>query len=127
MKYDAAIVRGATALVSPLAFLFSLSLLATRPPGEGAGVFAGLAFAMALLLHALVFGAGASRRAFPAQVARLSLALGVVLACAGAGFVAIPFAGQILECGLFLAMIGAAHLVMTVLIGRAPTMLDEDW
>jgi multisubunit Na+/H+ antiporter MnhB subunit len=127
MKYDAAIVRGASALVLPLMFLFALAVLATHAPGQGSGVLAGLSFALALTLHVLAFGAGASRRAFPGAAARFCLALGVILAVAGAGFVGLFFAMQMTEFGIFLAIIGAAQLILAALIGRAPTLLDEEW
>lgn len=127
MKYDAAIVRSASALLLPAMFLFALSVLATHAPGQGSGALAGLCFALALMLHALVFGAGAARRAFSALAARFCLAVGIGLALAGAGFVRLSFAAQMLEFGVFLVVSGALHLTFTVLIGRAPTLQDEDW
>src|SRR5262245_37687593 len=104
MRFDAAIVRGASALLLPVMFLFALSVLATHQPGQGSGALAGLSFALALALHVLVFGAGAARRAFPGLAARLCLAAGIGLALAGAGFVQLFFAAQMLEFGIFLVI-----------------------
>lgn len=126
MKFDGAVIKEAARLFLPLAFLFALSLLATRAPGQGAGLIAGLGFALALMLHALIFGAGAARRAFPGVAARGALAGGVVLAALGAGFTHAPLAAEIAELGLFLAIVGAFGLVFAVLIGRAPTLREED-
>ncbi len=127
MRFDAAIVRGASGLLLPVVFLFALTILATHAPGQGSGALAGLCFALALMLHVLVFGAGAARRAFSGLAARLCLAAGICLALAGAGFVGLFFASQMLEFGVFLAIIGAVQLTLAVLLGRAPTLLDEDW
>jgi len=45
---------------------------------------------------------------------------------AGAGAEGLPFAAQASELGVFLATVSGAHLVLTVLIGRAPTLREVD-
>jgi multicomponent Na+:H+ antiporter subunit B len=121
------VLRAAAKLHTPLIVLFAASLLAVRAPGEGVGFIAGLAFALALVLHVIVFGAAAARAAFPTPLARVLLALGVIGALVGAGAPNFQYARQLGEAGLFLATISAFALVLAVLAGRAPTLRDEDW
>jgi multisubunit Na+/H+ antiporter MnhB subunit len=110
---------------TPLIVLFALSLLAVRAPAGGVGFVAGLAGALALVVHALVFGADAARKAVPPALARALLAVGLIAAAAGAGAPRWPFAPQVLEAGLFAVTVAAVSLVLAVLIGRAPTLRDE--
>lgn len=121
------ILLSAARLYAPLILLFGLTLLAARTPGDGVGFVAGLAFALALVLHALVFGAAGLRAAFPPPIMRLVLAAGVVVALAGAGLPGWRFAAQALEAGLTAATAAAAGLIIAVLFGRAPTLRDADW
>lgn len=121
------VLRGAARLHMPLIALFALSLLATRPAGEGAGLLAGLALLLALMLHVLVFGAAASRRALPGPAARLLCALGLIASLLGAGAPGLPYAAQIGEAGLFALILGGGVLAIAVLVGRAPTLRDEAW
>lgn len=128
MKPGASIVLASAArLYAPLLVLFALTLVALRAPGAGVGFVAGLAFALALVLHALVFGAAASRAAFPPVFARCLLALGVIAAVIGAGVPAWPYAARLIEAGAMGATIGAAALIVSVLFGRAPTLREGEW
>lgn len=128
MKPGAHISLGAAArFYTPLIALFALSLLATRAPGAGVGFVAGLTTALALVVHVLVFGAGAARRAFPPTLARVVLVLGLVAAAIGAGLPGLRFAPQALEAGLFATTIAAAALVLAVLVGRVPALRDEEY
>lgn len=120
-------LRSAARFYIPLLLLFTLSFLATRAAGGGVGLSAGIGVALALALHVLVFGAGAARVAFPAPAARAALSLGLVIALSGAGFKAASFAPQLAEAGLFMATVGGSALALKVLVGRAPTLRDEDW
>jgi len=127
MKPGAAVqIRAAGQLYAPLIALFALSLLATRAPGAGAGFIAGLAFALVLVLHALVFGAAAAKRAWPPLAAQALVAFGVCAALAGAG-AQWRFAPVLAEAGVFAATAGAASLIIVVSFGRAPTLRDADW
>ena len=121
------ILLSAARLYAPLILLFALTLLAARAPGGGVGLMAGLAFALALALHVLVFGAAGLRAAFPPPVMRLVLAAGVVVALAGAGTPGWRFSAQAVEAGLTAATAAAAGLIIAVLSGRAPTLRDADW
>ncbi len=128
MKPGAQIILvSALRLYAPLVLLFALTLLSARAPGSGVGFMAGLAFALALALHGLVFGAPGLRAAFPPPAMRLVLAAGVIAALAGAGAPQWPFAAQAVEAGVMAATAAAASLVIAVLFGRAPTLRDADW
>ncbi len=121
------VVAAAARLYAPLLGLFALTLFVTRAPGSGVGFLAGLVFGLALALHALAFGAGASRAAFPPSVAHTGLSAGVLTVLLGAASPGLGFAAQLAEAGLFLATGSAAALILAVLVGRAPTLPDGEW
>ncbi|GAM98833.1 hypothetical protein U91I_02469 [alpha proteobacterium U9-1i] len=128
MKPGAHIVlRAAARFYFPLVLLLALSVLATYPAGSGVGLAAGLLVALALLLHALVFGATAARAAFPASLARALMCLGVVGGCVAAGARGLPWSPLLLEGAMFAVVAAGATLALKVLAGRAPTLRDEDW
>ncbi len=120
-------VRAAVWLYTPLIALFAFSLLPARPAGGGVGFVVGLALALVLILHALMFGAAAARRALPGPIARAMLALGLIAAVVGVGAPGLAYAPRVIEAGLMLTTLGAAALALAVLAGRAPTMREEDW
>ena len=122
-----AVLRAAGRFHVPLIILFALSLLATHGAGGGVGLLAGLVFALALALHALVFGADAARAALPGPALRALLGAGLVAVLVGAGAPRLAFAPQIAEAGLFLLTIAALAIFITALAGRAPTIKAEDW
>jgi multisubunit Na+/H+ antiporter MnhB subunit len=117
----------AARLYAPLILLFGITLVAARAPGEGVGFLAGLGFALALTLHALVFGAAALRSAFPVVVMRLVLAAAVLAALAGAAGPGWRYAPQLIEAGLAAATAAGAGLVVAGLFGRVPTLRDAEW
>lgn len=126
MRGTQVVIAAATRFFAPLTALFALALLATRAPGDGAGFVAGLAFGLVLLLHALTFGADAARAAFPMVAARLSVALGLIAVCVGAGVPGFVFAGQVIEAGAFALTLGGIAFVVQTLFGRAPTLRDAE-
>lgn len=121
------IVAAAAQLYAPLIALFAFALLAGWQAGTGVGFLAGLAFAMGLALYALVNGAIAARRTFPAWLCRLTLVAGVGAAIAGAGAPGLPFASRLVEAGAFASTLGACALIIAALFGRAPTLRDAEW
>lgn len=128
MKPGAQIILvSAARLYTPLILLFALTLFAARAPGGGVGFMAGLAFALAFVLHGLVFGAAGLRAAFPPLAMRLLLAAGMAIALAGAGGPGLRFSAQAVEAGLALTTAASASLVIAALFGRAPTLRDADW
>lgn len=120
-------IGAASRLYAPLMALFALSLLAGWPAGSGVGFVAGLVFALALVLHGLVFGAAAARRAFPPVLCRLVAALGLIAASVGAGVPGLALAPRIVEAGLFAVTLAGASMILSVLFGRAPTLRDAEW
>ncbi|MES1156201.1 MAG: MnhB domain-containing protein [Alphaproteobacteria bacterium] len=122
-----AVLRAAGRFYVPLIIVFALSLLATRGAGGGVGLIAGLVLALALALHALVFGADAARAASPGPALRTLLGVGLVAVLAGVGAPRLPFAAQVVEAGLFLLTTATLSLFITALAGRAPTITAEDW
>lgn len=126
MSSSNVIVAAAARLFTPLMALFAAALLVGGAPGDGVGFVAGLAFGLALMLHALTFGVAAARVALPTPLARLLLALGVVLACVGAGTPGFVFSPQFVEAGAFAATTAGAALSIQVLFGRAPTLRDAE-
>ncbi|HWA00130.1 MAG TPA: MnhB domain-containing protein [Caulobacterales bacterium] len=128
MKAGAYVVlRVAARLYLPLTLVFAFSLFAARPAGAGVGLLAGLAFAIALILHVVLFGAAATRAALPEPVLRVTLALGVGAALAGAGLPGAPYAAQIVEGGLFLISVATCAAFVIALAGRAASLREEAW
>jgi len=121
------VLASAAGLYVPLIALFALTLVWTRAPGSGAGFLGGAAFALALVLHALVFGAAASRAAFPPTAARIVLVLAVIAVMAAGGLPEWRYAGQAIEAGVFAATATASALIVAALFGRAPTLRDAEW
>jgi multisubunit Na+/H+ antiporter MnhB subunit len=121
------VAAAAARLYGPLIVLFALNLLASGAPQSGVGFVGGLAFALALALYALVFGAAAARSALPPVVARLMLALGAGAAIVSTGASHISFSDVGAEAGLFLAAVATGALIVHVAFGRATALRDADW
>jgi multisubunit Na+/H+ antiporter MnhB subunit len=117
----------ASRFCAPLIALFASLLLAGGVTGSGVGFAAGLAFALVIVLHALVFGAGAASQALAPPLARVLLALGVAASVAGGGLQGWRYAPQIMEAGVFVATVASAALAIQVVFGRASTMRDDAW
>lgn len=126
MRGAQVVVAAAARFFTPLMALFALALLATRAPGDGVGVVAGLGLGLLLVLHALTFGADAARAALPTWLARLMLASGVIVLCVGAGLPGFAYAAQLIEAGAFAITIGGAAIAIQTLFGRAPTLRDTE-
>jgi len=111
-------------LFAPLLVLFGCALIAMWPAGQGSGFLAGLSVGLGALLHALVFGADASRRAFPPPVLRGLLAVGVLACAYGIAASAEPFAQFVMEAGLFAISTTGCILIAGVLFGRASALRE---
>jgi hypothetical protein len=120
-------LQAAARAYTPLIALFAALLLATYPAGSGVGLFAGLVFSALHALHMIVYGAAASRRALPSIVSRGLVAVGLFLCLGAIGAAAWPYAARMGEAGLFLVTASGSALLMNVLVGRAPSLRDEDW
>lgn len=127
MRPNAHVIVAASARTTiPLSALFAFALLASGAPGDGVGFRAGLAFALVIAIHLLVFGARASREALPLAWARIILVLGVLAVAGAEAARSYTFAPQVAEGGLFLVAAAAAVLVLGVVVGRAPTLRDVE-
>ena len=121
------VLRAAASFYAPLIVLFALALLAARPAGAGVGLLAGLAMALVFALHAIVAGAAGARAAFPPGIARRMVCLGLAVTFVGAGAPGLAYAARLIEGGLFVVTAAGSALILMALIGRAPTLRDEDW
>lgn len=127
MRSAQIVLLGVARFYIPLITLFAGALLALYAPGAGVGFAAGLAFALALALHMIAFGAAAARKAAPPLMARALVSLGVIAAFAAAAAPGFAFAAQTMEGGLFAVTAGASALIVSALTGRVPSLRDEDW
>lgn len=118
------VLAAAARFYTPLIVLFALTLLVTRPAGGGVGFVAGLGFLIALIAHAIVFGADAARASAPPWLMRLLAALGLAAAATGAAEPRLIFARELIEGGSFVIAAAGGALIVTALFGRAPTMRD---
>lgn len=118
------ILAHAARLYAPLALVFALSILGVRAPGDGVGILAGMAFSLAIVVHALVFGADASRRALPPALVLTLLGLGLIAVCVSAGLPGVAMAPQLAEAGAFLTTAAALALVFAVFFGRVQALKD---
>lgn len=90
------ILRVGTKLLIPLILLFALYVQFHGDFGPGGGFQAGVIFASAFILYALVFGIAHARAALPAGVRRQIMVLGVLL-YAGTGVVGMLGGGNFLD------------------------------
>lgn len=119
------VLAAAVRFYAPLIVLFAAMLLALRPAGAGVGFIAGLGFILVVILHALLAGVDATRKAMPAWAMRLLVALGAAGCAVAAVSPGFMFAHQLMEAGLFVLAAAGGALVVIVLFGRAPTMRED--
>lgn len=132
-------------LIGPI-LLFALYTQFHGDFGPGGGFQAGVIFATAFIIYALVFGLDTARRAMPGRVVRWMLATGVLI-YGGTGVVTLFFGGNFLdygvlahvpregqELGLMLVEFGVGMTVAAVMVstfyafaGQNPPIGDEDW
>ena len=117
--------------------------------GPGGAFQAGVVLAVALILHALIFGLANTMKAVPPVFARSLAAVGV-LVYAGVGVWALVQSGNfleyqalfgeppgghdgqhagiiIIELGVLFAVTGAMVTIFYALAGRVAEIRDEDW
>jgi multicomponent Na+:H+ antiporter subunit B len=122
------VLRIAAKMLIPLILMFALYVQFHGEAGPGGGFQAGVIFAAAFILYALVFGMGAARAVAPAPLLRVLAALGVLLYC-GVGLAAIFAGGNFLDydvlardgvsgqhLGIFLVELGIGITVASVMI-----------
>ena len=91
-----AVLRVTAKLLIPLIMLFALYVQFHGDFGPGGGFQAGVIFASAFILYALLFGVANARRVAPAGIVRAGLALGVLL-YAGVGVAGLVLGGNYLD------------------------------
>lgn len=141
---DKPILRVGTKLLIPFILMFALYVQFHGDFGPGGGFQAGVIFAAAFVLYALVFGLGNARRALPAGARRVILSAGVLL-YAGTGvagmltggnfleynyLAADPIVGQhigimVVEFGVGLAVFAAIATIFFLFAGRNPDIREE--
>ncbi len=90
------ILRVVSKLLIPPILLFALYVQFHGDFGPGGGFQAGVIFASAFILYALIFGVDNARKVAPAWMTRIMLAAGVLL-YAGVGVVAMLLGGDYLD------------------------------
>jgi multicomponent Na+:H+ antiporter subunit B len=122
------VLRIAAKMLIPLILMFALYVQFHGESGPGGGFQAGVIFAAAFILYALVYGMGAARAVAPGPVLRVLAALGVLLYC-GVGMAAIFAGGNFLDydvlardgvsgqhLGIFLVELGIGITVASIMI-----------
>jgi multicomponent Na+:H+ antiporter subunit B len=132
-------------LIGPI-LLFALYVQFHGDYGPGGGFQAGVIFAAAFIIYALVFGLETARRALPGRVVRLLLAMGVLI-YSGTGLVSFLFGNNYLDysvlgstaqagqhLGILLVEFGVGMTVSAVVVstyyafaGQNPSLSDEEW
>jgi len=86
-----------------------------------------LAIALPVALNALIFGVRSILATAPPFALRAALALGVVLAFAGAGLPNFSWSAQLIELGAFMATASSVSLISLAIMGRAGALRDATW
>ena len=132
------ILRVVSKLLIPLIMLFALYVQFHGDFGPGGGFQAGVIFASAFILYALIFGVETARAVLPDRVARMMLAGGVLL-YAGVGIVGLLKGGNYLNysvlsqnpvhgqhLGIFLIELGVGITVCAAMIMIFMTFASRD-
>jgi multicomponent Na+:H+ antiporter subunit B len=90
------VLRVVAKLLIPLIMLFALYVQFHGDYGPGGGFQAGVIFAAALILYAIIFGLESARRVAPPTIVRCAVALGVLL-YAGVGVCGLLLGGNFLD------------------------------
>lgn len=142
------ILRVVTKILFAPILLFALYVQFHGDYGPGGGFQAGVIFAVAFILHALVFGAEETRKIAPEGVLRVLMVLGVLI-YAGTGVATMllgaPYlgydaivpesthhAGQhygilIVELGVGIAVASTMLTIFYHFVGREPEIDSTDW
>lgn len=116
--------------------------------GPGGGFQAGIIFAVAFILHALIFGLDATRKAIPQKALSIAMVVGLML-YAGTGVVTMLLGGNYLDYdvidpasthhagqhyGILVVEFGVGVAVASTMLtifyqfaGREPEISDDDW
>ncbi|MDA0240457.1 MAG: Na(+)/H(+) antiporter subunit B [Proteobacteria bacterium] len=104
------ILRVVSKIFIPFIMLFALYVQFHGDFGPGGGFQAGVIFAAAFVLYALIYGVEKARKVLPATATRIMLIVGVLL-FAGTGFVGIFLGGNYLDYSALASTVtGGQHL-----------------
>jgi len=140
------ILRVVSKFLIPLIALFALYVQFHGDFGPGGGFQAGVIFAAAIILYALIFGLDAAKRAVPPSSVRIGMTLGVLL-YGGTGVLSWILGGEFLNYsvlahdpahgqhyGIIAIELGVLFAVASVMLAifyafgsRQPDLSDEDW
>ncbi len=140
------VLRVISKMLIPFILLFGLYVQFHGDFGPGGGFQAGVIFAAAFILYALVFGDDQARQVVPDKALILLVPLGLIL-YAATGFYGLVLGGNFLDynvlldsakagqhIGIFLVELGVGITVAAVMIsifrayaGRTRAIDDEDW
>ena len=140
------ILRVVSKLLIPFIILYGLYVQFHGDFGPGGGFQAGVIFAAAFVLYALIFGVDAAKKAFPMSWLAILVPLGVVI-FAGTGFASLLLGGTYLDydvlagtptggqhLGIIVVEFGVGVTVTAVMIaifyafaGRTDDIQDDDW
>ncbi len=142
------ILRVVSKILIPLIALFALYVHFHGDYGPGGGFQAGVIFASAIILYALIFGLEEAKRAVPPSWVRICMSLGV-LVYGGTGVATWILGGEFLnftsfapdsthaagqhwgilavELGVLFAVTGAMVAIFYAFGSREPDLKDEDW
>ena len=122
------ILREVCKLIIPAVLLYALYVQFHGEYGPGGGFQAGVIFAAAVILYALVFGRDKAQLIFPSHVIRIFVALGLLI-YAGVGVATMILGGNYLDynvllhdplhaqhLGIFLIELGVGITVAAVMI-----------
>jgi len=142
------ILRVTAKLLIPLIAVFAFYVQFHGDFGPGGGFQAGVIFAAAIILYALVFGLDAAKKAVPPSWVRIGMSMGVLL-YGGTGIATILLGGEFLnytvfapnsehaagqhwgilaiELGVLLAVASVMLAIFYAFGSRTPELSDEDW
>ncbi|MCW8915984.1 MAG: Na(+)/H(+) antiporter subunit B [Magnetovibrio sp.] len=110
MMVEKVLLRVIAKLLIPLIMLFAFYVQFHGDFGPGGGFQAGVIFAVAFILYALIFGVRVARQAISASMSRNLLALGV-LVYGGTGVATMLMGGEFLSYNVLADTVhGAQHL-----------------
>jgi len=110
MMVEKTLLRVVAKLLIPLILLFALYVQFHGDFGPGGGFQAGVIFAVAFILYALIYGVRIARQVIPASVSRGLLSLGVLI-YGGTGVVTMLKGGEFLDYNVLASTVhGAQHL-----------------
>lgn len=142
------LLRVVSKLLIPLIMVFGLYVHFHGDFGPGGGFQAGVIFASAIILYALIFGLQAAKAAVPPSWVRIGMTLGV-LCYGGTGVATWLLGGEFLnytmfdpdsthaagqhwgilaiEIGVLLTVANAMLAIFYAFSSRVPELRDEDW